>query len=68
MTTEAWCYGEGGEEVAYARVTHPYANARILTIDARAPSATYPYEPGVDGCSRPTEQRGPLICLVSDLF
>lgn len=68
MTTEAWCYGEGGEEVAYARVTRPYSYTSILTIDARAPSTLYPYEPGVDDCSRLTEQRGPPICIASDLF
>ena len=68
MTTEAWCYGEGGEEVAYARVTRPYAYTQILTIDARAPSTLYPYQPGVDDCSTLTEQRGPPICIASDLF
>lgn len=68
MTTEAWCYGEADQEVAYARVTQPYAYARVLTIDARAPSTLSPYESGVDNCSRLTEQRGPVICLASDLF
>lgn len=68
MTTEAWCYGEGGEEVAYARVTRPYSYTSILTIDARAPSTLYPYEPGVDDCSELAEQRGPPICIASDLF
>ena len=68
MTTEAWCYGEGGEEVAYARVTRPYSYAQILSIIVRAPSTLYPYEPGVGICSKLTEQRGPPICIASDLF
>ena len=68
MTTEAWCYGEDDEEVAYARVTRPYSYAQILTIDAHAPSTLYPYEPGVGICSMLTEQRGPPTCLVSQLF
>lgn len=68
MTTEAWCYGEDSEEVAYARVTRPYVYANILTIAAYAPSPLHPYELGRSGCTKPTEQRGPLICLASDLF
>ncbi len=68
MTTEAWCYGHNDEEVAYVRITRLYETPKIPSVLARAPDPGYTYEPDGFLCAKPTEQRGPLICLTSDLF
>ena len=65
MTTEAWCYGADEAELAYARVSRPYTDTKILTVAALAP-----FSPPLDNssCQPATETRGLEICIVSTMY
>jgi hypothetical protein len=68
MTTEAWCYGESGEEVAYARLARPYRRPNIPIVHVTAPNSTHPFEFDASSCLELTEQRGLIICMTSELY
>ena len=65
MTTEAWCYGADDAELAYVRVSRPYTDTKILTVDAQAP-----FLPPINDplCQPTAETRGPKICIVSSMY
>ena len=65
MTTEAWCYGADDAELAYARVSRPYTDTKILTVAALAPFSL-PLDNS--NCQEATETRGPEICIVSSMY
>lgn len=65
MKTEAWCYGADNAELAYVRVSRPYIDTKLLTVDALAPFSP-PIAYGT--CQPATETRGPEICIQSSMY
>lgn len=63
-TVEAWCYGEGGTELGYARVDRNLHAGAIPTVDVVPAAEDAAYQ----GCLQTSEGRGLILCIASDLL
>lgn len=66
--TEAWCYGDAGNEIGYVKVDKPLRNGHIPIVLVIAPLAAEPTFDEAAECVAPTKQRGVELCVHSQLY